>query len=473
MKTNLLLCADGYKYTQPQQYDPEITGMFSYIEARANNFGENRGDTRIKGSVFFGLQAFIKEYLMTPITDADIDEAKAILTPYIGYFPEAGFRRIVKDFHGYFPVTIRAVPEGTIVPFGNILASIECYEPDLFWCASFLETAMLRSVWYPTTVATISKLCKNIIRASLEETSDNGEALMSTRLHDFGARGASSHETAMLGGMGHLVNFDGTDTVEALAGLVKYYGSKGDVGCSIPASEHSTMTSWGRENESKAYANMIERFGKPGGIFACVSDAYDIFNATEKLWGTELKDKVVESGAVLVIRPDSGDPISTCIKVAKLLDEKFGSTINSKGFKVLNNVRIIQGDGIDPDMIRSILFAFQINQFAGDNIAFGMGGALLQCCNRDSFSFAQKCSMVEIGGRSFRPVYKDPIGSKKVSKRGFLSLEKDFDKYTTVARFDGAMPSNDLLVRKYDMVEGKGPVAEEETIYEIRERSMI
>jgi nicotinamide phosphoribosyltransferase len=213
----------------------------------------------------------------------------------------------------------------------------------------------------------------------------------------------------------------GTDTIGAIVGHRKYYNTR-MAGFSIPAAEHSTITSWGRENEVQAYRNMLRNFAKPGSIVAVVSDSYDIFNAVENLWGGELRQEVIDSGATIVIRPDSGDPVEVVTKVAKLLDKTFGSTINDKGYKVLNVVRIIQGDGINIDTVTDILESLKQNGFSADNVAFGMGGALLQAPQRDDQKFAMKCSAALINGE-WVDVYKDPITDKgKTSKKGRLVL---------------------------------------------------
>jgi nicotinamide phosphoribosyltransferase len=167
---------------------------------------------------------------------------------------------------------------------------------------------------------------------------------------------------------------------------------------------------------------MLRNFAKPGSIVAVVSDSYDIFNAVENLWGGELRQEVIDSGATIVIRPDSGDPVEVVTKVAKLLDKTFGSTINDKGYKVLNVVRIIQGDGINIDTVTDILESLKQNGFSADNVAFGMGGALLQAPQRDDQKFAMKCSAALINGE-WVDVYKDPITDKgKTSKKGRLVL---------------------------------------------------
>lgn len=409
---NLLLNTDSYKVSMFKQYPAGTTGVYSYIESRGGRYDE---------TVFFGLQAFIKEYLLEPITQADIDTADAILTAHGEPFNREGWEYILRVHGGFLPVVIKAVPEGTVVPVKNVLATIENTDPNCFWLTTYLETALLRAVWYPTTVATQSKYIKNVIKEYLEKTGD--PTLIDFKLHDFGARGVSSLESAAIGGAAHLVNFMGTDTISALLYAREYYGAD-MAGFSIPAAEHSTITSWGRENEVEAYRNMLNQFARAGSILAVVSDSYDIFNAASKLWGEELRQQVIDSGATVVIRPDSGDPEGVCVKLVQILDQKFGHTVNAKGYKVLNNVRIIQGDGVNERTIRMILGHFSVLGYSADNIAFGMGGALLQQLDRDTQKFAMKCSAAQINGE-WVDVQKDPItDSGKKSKAGRVSLWK-------------------------------------------------
>jgi nicotinamide phosphoribosyltransferase len=415
LSKNLLLNTDSYKTSMFKQYPAGTTGVYSYIESRGG---------RYDSTLFFGLQAFIKEYLLEPITQTDIDVAAEILTAHGEPFNRDGWEYILRQHKGYLPVVIRAVPEGTVVPVKNVLATIENTDPECFWLTTYLETALLRAIWYPTTVATQSKYIKTIILDYLERTGD--PTLIDFKLHDFGARGVSSLESAGIGGAGHLVNFMGTDTISGLLFAREYYGAS-MAGFSIPAMEHSTITSWGRVNEVKAYANMVDQFARPGSILAVVSDSYDIFNAASKLWGEELKQKVIDSGATLVIRPDSGDPVVVNRKLIEILGEKFGYTKNAKGFKVLNNVRLIQGDGVNERTISSILGAFMAMGWSADNIAFGMGGALLQQIDRDTQKFAMKCSAARIGGEWVN-VQKDPItDSGKKSKAGRVTLFQNRD----------------------------------------------
>lgn len=414
---NIILNTDSYKVSMFKQYPAGTTGVYSYIESRGGRYDR---------TVFFGLQAFIKEYLIDPITQADIDIADEILTAHGEPFNRAGWEYILRVHGGKLPVIIRAVPEGTVVPVKNVLATIENTDPECYWLTTWLETALLRAIWYPTTVATQSHKIRQVILDALEKTGD--PTLIDFKLHDFGARGVSSLESAAIGGAAHLVNFMGSDTISGVLYAREYYNA-GVSGFSIPAAEHSTITSWGRDNEVKAYDNMLKQFAKPGSIVAIVSDSYDIYNAASKLWGEELRQQVIDSGATVVIRPDSGDPETVCLKLVQILHDKFGAVKNTKGFWVLNNVRLIQGDGVNEHTIRCILGAFQAYGYSADNIAFGMGGALLQQVDRDTQKFAMKCSSALINGQ-WVDVQKDPItDSGKKSKAGRVTLWKSGGEY--------------------------------------------
>jgi nicotinamide phosphoribosyltransferase len=454
---NLILNTDSYKASHWLQYPPKTTHVHSYIESRGGKYAK---------TTFYGLQIFLKEYLTKPFTRKDVEQAAKFWKAHGEPFNEAGWLRLLEVHGGYMPVCIRAVPEGTVVPTSNVLVTIENTDPEFYWITSYLETALLRAVWYPTTVSTISWNIKQIIKGFLEETGD--PALISFKLHDFGARGVSSKESAGIGGSAHLVNFMGTDTVEGALYAMEYYNTDDMLAFSIPAAEHSTITSWGRNGEVDAYRNMLAQYAKPGALVAVVSDSYDIFNAVENIWGGTLRQEVIDSGAIVVVRPDSGDPATVVLEVAKRLDKTFGSVVNAKGYKVLNNVRIIQGDGINEDSIKEILNVLKANQFSADNVAFGMGGALLQGLNRDTQKFAMKCSAAEVDGK-WIDVYKDPVtDSGKVSKKGRLALVRTNKGYTTMTTKQASIANlKDELVTVFE----NGKIVKEYTFAEVRANS--
>ncbi|MEJ8847108.1 nicotinate phosphoribosyltransferase [Variovorax rhizosphaerae] len=456
--SNLLLRTDSYKASHWMQYPPGTQTVFSYIESRGGAFSH---------SLFFGLQAYLREYLSTPVTVDDVDEATAMMAVHGEPFNREGWLGLIETHGGRMPVRIRAVPEGSVVPVHNVLATIENTDPKFFWLTSYLETELLRAIWYPTTVATLSAAAKATLLRYLEATCDDAQGQIPFKLHDFGARGVSSLESAALGGLAHLVNFMGTDTLIALVAGRRYYDCD-MAGFSIPAAEHSTITGWGRDRESDAYRNMVTQFGKPGALFAVVSDSYDIFNACDRIWGTELKDLVVQSGATLVVRPDSGDPAETVLRVANILAARFGTTTNSKGFRVLNNVRIIQGDGVNLDSLRLCLSNLYHNGLSAENIAFGMGGGLLQQVNRDTMQWAMKCSAMQVDG-VWRDVWKSPVGDMgKASKKGRITLTRGVDGGVETCRVDDLRDGReDLLETMFD----DGEIVRQTTFDEVRARA--
>ena len=422
MKTNMILNTDSYKTSHYLQYPPQTEFVSSYIESRGGDY---------KATLFFGLQMFIKRYLTQPFTQADINEAEAILAAHGEPFNKAGWQYILTEHNGFLPIEIQAVPEGSVLPTGNVLVQVVNTDPKVPWITSYVETALLRAIWYATTVATRSRECRQIIKEAMEDTADSLEGL-ELKLQDFGARGASSEESAGIGGAAHLINFIGTDTISGLLAARRFYNAEMP-GVSIPAAEHSTITCWGRDAEADAYANMIEQFGGDDRIFAVVSDSYDLFAAIDDIWGETLKDKVETNGGTVVIRPDSGEPVEIVCETIQRLMKRFGYVENSKGFRELPpHVRVIQGDGISVETIRRILGMMKVRRLSAANITFGMGGELLQKLDRDTLKFAMKASAVRVDGQ-WRDVFKDPVtDSGKRSKRGRLALVLEAGEYTTV-----------------------------------------
>lgn len=405
--------SDSYKVSHWKQFPKNTEKVHLYLESRGG------GDSVL----FFGLQYIISQYLSgVVVTREKIDDAKKLYQMHFGtndIFNEEGWEYILAEHNGMLPIEIKSVKEGSLVSTKNVLLTVENTDPKCYWLPGWIETILLQ-VWYPTTVATKSYQMKKIILDYLIKSGDPN--LIDFKLHDFGYRGSTTVESSAIGGAAHLVNFKGSDTLSAITLLSDYYQEE-CAGFSIPAAEHSTITSWGKDKEKEAYANMLEQFP---GMVAVVSDSYDIWNAIGKIWGDDLKEKVLNHEGTLVIRPDSGYPPDIVIKCLDLLGEKFGFTINKKGYKVLvDKVRLIQGDGISKEMIEQIQTKLDEHKWSGDNIAYGCGGALLQKMNRDTFKFAIKCSSIIVNGVE-RDVFKDPITDPgKKSKKGRMSLHYD------------------------------------------------
>ena len=383
-------------------------------------------------------------------------------------FNRAGWERLVDKHGGYLPLRIEAVPEGSVVPVSNVVCQVINTDPEFYWLPSYIETALLRAIWYPSTVASVSHYCKGIIRQALEKSADNSDSL-TFRLHDFGARGASSQESVALGSLAHLVNFAGTDSMTALVAASRWYRMDKDMPAfSIPAAEHSTMTAWGRDGETAAFANMLTQFGGAGKSVSVVSDSYDLWNAIDNIWGVCLKDEVQNMGGTLVIRPDSGEPAKVVREALERLAVKFGTTINSKGYKVLPDyVRIIQGDGISPNTLGSIIDVVLKAGFSADNITFGMGGGLLQQVNRDTMSWAMKASAICIDG-IWKDIYKDPVTSRsKRSKKGRLALINQTQGQPKTIKLDDLSTADNLLRDVYV----NGELLIDDSLTTIRERA--
>jgi nicotinamide phosphoribosyltransferase len=460
---NRIIDTDSYKASHWLQYPPQTTRAFFYLESRGSDRNWNE-------TVFFGLQYLLKNYFLDPFTQPMVEEAREVITAHGLPFNYQGWTNLIKKHNGKLPLRIRAVPGGSIVPLHNVLMTVETTSDEFFWLGSWFETQLMR-VWYAITVATQSFQIKKNVYKFLVETADTPNAEINFKVHDFGARGVSSQETAAIGGAAHLVNFLGSDTMAALLLHRKFYQAE-MAGFSIPAAEHSTITSWGRENEIDAYRNMIRQFAKPDALFAVVSDSWNIYEAVEKLWGEQLKQEVIDSKATVVIRPDSGEPIEVVSKVAHLLAGKFGATVNSKGYKVLKNVRIIQGDGVNEQSINAILQRLKTEGFSATNIAFGIGGSLLQKIDRDTLKFAYKCSAIVVDEK-LRDVYKQPItDAGKNSKKGRLDLIKDKDGEYKTVRLDN-IEIVSIVNSQMRTVFENGEILFDESLDEIRQRTAI
>lgn len=452
---NIILNTDSYKLSHFGFEEPGTTKMVSYIEART---GGEYDET-----IFFGLQYFLKKYMQTRITMTMVDQAEKIVLAHGLPFNRNGWKYIVKQRGGRIPLRIKAVKEGTLVPTGNALVVIENTDPNCAWVTSYFETAILRAVWYGTTVATRAFEFRKLIKCFLEETGDPTE--IDYKFIDFGSRGASSKESSEIAGAAHQISFAGTDNIVGILAAMEYYNASEVPSHSIPASEHTVTIAWGRDREKEFFENAIKVYGGPGKMFANVCDSYSFENAL-RIWGSELKDALLESGSTVVIRPDSGVPVEQVMLAVKTLEEYFGSTVNDKGYKLLNPaVRVIQGDGVNLDSVREILETLKAEGYSASNVTFGCGGYLLQDLTRDTLRFAMKGSYVEVNGESReirKTVETDPT---KASKAGNLMLVKTEAGQLTTIRLEDISSS---VTPMMDMVYFDGVINREQKMLDIR-----
>lgn len=444
-----LVSSDSYKDSHGPMYNPAMQAAHYYIEARQpQKFDAAKIDpdhalewmrmcetfTRpLFGTVvFMGLQSYIKDYLEKRAKDVrpnDIEFMDELSrnhgTPfYKDVWSDINFSKL--------PIQIDAVPEGSVVPVGVPLATFQSTSANKKWLPSWLETQTLRGIWYPTTVATTAWQVRQVARYFLEETCDKETAAIALKymLHDFGGRGVSSGESAQLGSPGHLALFDGTDTKEGIFRAICDYDLqwRDPTECpkSVPAAEHSTIMSWGKAREVECYTHIINLY-KNWPILSIVSDTWDLWNAIQNIWCGVLYETLKNSKTKIVIRLDSGDPCSTILRALDMLGAKFGYTINSKGYKELpKNLGLLQGDGVNLYSIFNILSAMKKAGWAASNIVFGMGGALLQRCDRDTFHWAEKMSAM-MENHKWIGVRKEVVtDTTKQSKAGRFIIGDDW-----------------------------------------------
>jgi nicotinic acid phosphoribosyltransferase len=421
----------------------------------AQAWNKDKTDNRF---LVWGIRWFVENYLLRRWTERDVERAdlfyKTHNTGADGSYapmayPKELFLKFVRENDGYFPVKFQALRDGTAahihVPIYQVTASDE-YAP----LCTFLET-LLTHIWYATNVATLSRRTRDLIEAAFARSVDDDKHfLVDSRLHDFGFRGATGVEAATVGGMGHLLSFRGSDTMSACYFAQFEYNGGKPVAMSVPATEHSVMTSW--PSEEAAILNMIKHFGN--GYFACVLDSYDYENCLTKVL-PKIKDAKLAAGGFMTMRPDSGDPTEAVLLGLRKGEAVWGATTNSKGFKVLNGAAVIQGDGMTYDSIKGVLDQVLAAGYSAGSVLFGMGGGLLQRHNRDTMAFATKLSHIVYADGTAKDIMKLPkTDAGKVSFPGILSVKSVAGVPTIFPLGDGPADAPELLVTMYD----KGPV---------------
>ncbi len=468
-----LLFTDGYKPSHKKLYPRGMQKMESYFESRAG--------AKWNTTVLFGLQYFLLRYFVGQVvTEERIQQAKSFFAGYFGrddVFDEAAWRYILENHNGYLPLEIKALPEGTVASVGNALIYIRCTDEKCAWLVNYVETALVQ-VWYPSTIATQSREIKKKL-ISYHKMTGMPDGAIDWSVHDFGFRGSTSHESAALGGASHLLSFYGSDTLAGDILLRNYYGATGLVSGSIPASEHSTVTTWGESHECDFLENLLDQF--PTGIVANVIDSYDPERYI-KVYAAKFRDRILARDGKLVFRPDSGDPLKMILKTLEWLEEVFGSTKNAKGFKVLPpQVGVIYGDGMNIDSMGAIYWTLKQEGWAAQN-AFGSGGGLLQNVNRDTQRFAFKACWAQINDQPRNVCKRPSTDSTKNSKSGRLHvfLNKAHKRYEIDSPIQVTLNTEQAQELGYDLnddllqvVYRNGEMIRTWTLEEVRERAKV
>lgn len=478
MKFNPILTVDSYKLGHVHQYPEGTEFVYSNLTARGSRIPS------VKGTVFFGLQAWMVDFLIEEFNDGffrrDVDlvcnEYQRRVDNLLGPDNGVGTDHI-RALHelGYLPIEIRAVDEGTVVPLRVPMLTIENTLPEFAWVTNHLETVLSNALWMPITSATTAHRMHGLLMRYAERTGDPD--FVQFQSHDFSMRGMSSVEAAAMSGAGHLLSFVGTDSLTAIELLEQYYDAVhylGMVGVSVPATEHSVMCAGGFEDEAETYSRLMDR--QPSGILSVVSDTWDIWNVLTNILPAQ-REQIMSRDGKLVIRPDSGDPVDiicgTMVPrsvgmqhdyparmrtegerkspeergVIQLLWDEFGGTVNDKGYKVLDpHVGVIYGDAITYDRAEAIMQRLEHYGFASTNIVFGVGSYTYQFVTRDTFAMAVKATWVQIDGEG-HDIFKNPItddGTKK-SATGRLAVIDTTDGITLVENPDEFVEQTSLL----------------------------
>lgn len=484
MKNSPIFKLDFYKTGHHEQYPMGTEKVYSTFIPRSNNYMPYADE-----AVFFGLQGFIKSYLMDGMDKWFFNQPKDEVVHEYKWFMEKTLGSA--DFNvdhiaalhdlGYMPLSIKALPEGTLVPMRVSMFTIENTHPDFYWVTNYVESLMSAIIWKTVVSATISHKYRKEFDFYADKTGYD-KFSVNFQGHDFSYRGMGGDEAAQLSGAGHLVNFLGTDTIPAIIYLQNYYNAdieKELVGTSIPATEHSVMCAGGADNEFATIEKlMTETY--PAGFISIVSDTWDFFGALENIY-RPLKDVIMARDGKVVIRPDSGDPVkivcgdpdapvgSSEYKGAfEILWDIFGGTTTEKGYKLLDShIGLIYGDAITVERQAQILEQLTAKGFA-PTIVLGIGSYTYNMNSRDSLGIAIKATSVTINGIE-QAIFKDPKTDDGIKKSpyGKVSVHERFDgKLTQYDESHDYPGSPDLLELVYE----DGVLLKDQSISEIRNR---
>lgn len=432
---------DAYKLTHWAQRPKNLVELESY--------GEPRVGGQHSHVMFCGLQPTIKTAFMSKVDEAEIIHGRKRAQRVFGnvdYYPTKIWEKVAAL--GHYPLEIRAVKEGTVVPTGNVCYDIKATEDWFAPMVSHFEDWLMWG-WYPTAVATRMYNIHKGIRDPFFESTINPN--FDYIVNDFGLRGAAGYDAACLGGMAALILSNGSDNVPAMDFIEDYYGND-NIGGSVWATEHSVATVFGPGQGEYDYLETQLNEAGEDAIISIVIDSYDADNFIKNVV-RHFKDRIIARKGRTVFRPDSGVPLTNMIKYSEMLGDIFGYHLNEKMFKVINhNVGLIQGDGMNENSIVSIYKDYIKTGWSAENFIVGSGGGLLvEGLSRDTDRWAVKCchaglletaqeDMSSQGGPSLGEKWVRPINvckapktdMTKSSKSGHLKLHKSANSFMTI-----------------------------------------
>ncbi len=477
---------DFYKADHRRQYPEGTTLVYSNLTPRSSRIAG------VDEVVFFGLQYFIKEYLIRQWDEQFFAQPKErILAQYQRRMDTSLGPNNIGTAHiaalhdlGYLPLEIKALPEGSNVPLRVPMLTIRNTKPEFFWLTNYLETVLSNVLWKPCTSATTALRYRKVFDQYADETVGYRD-FVQWQGHDFSMRGMSGMEDACLSAAGHLLSFTGTDTIPAIDFLEEYYGADADeelIGGSVAATEHSVMCMGTMNGEISTFRRLIEEV-YPSGIVSIVSDTWDFWRVVTEFLPT-LKKQILNRDGKVVIRPDSGDPVKIICGdpdapidspeqkgAIECLWEIFGGSITPIGYRLLDpHIGLIYGDSITPERQVAILKGLKDKGFASFNVVLGIGSFTYEYVTRDTFGFAMKATYGEVNGQG-RNIFKDPKtdnGAKK-SAKGLLKVEMRESGYELV---DGVSWDEERQ-GALEVVYRDGELLREEELRQIRERMSV
>lgn len=475
MKLNPLLQCDWYKIVHSEMYPKNITKLVSYFTPRMSRLdGENK-------LVMFGLQAFIKTYLIESFNEYFFSRPKDVVLEEYAHIVDNGLgkgsynlKKIEELYDlGYLPLEIRALPEGSRVNIKVPMFEISNTHPNFAWLVNTIESAMSATLWHAMVSANVGVMYRNIVNKYYEKTVDD-TVPRSKALGDFSMRGQESIESAVMSSAGFCLSFLNTATVPTLPWLERYYNcdcTKEPVIYGAISTEHSVMCSnFAIDGDEITLVRRLLTEIYPHHSFSMVSDSYDYWNLVNNIL-PQLKDEIMKHDGCLLIRGDSGDPVEIVTKTVFRLWDIFGGTVNSKGYKVLDpHVKAIYGDSITPDRCERIYEILTQAGFACNNVSLGVGSFSMQCLEsfnyrgmlyaapryfpytRDTFGIAVKATYAEDRDGNPIMIFKNPKtddGHFKKSQRGCCSVHydgKDFSCRDGLTFSEHAADKKNLLI---------------------------